>query len=151
MPTILIVEDDAPTAFIQKAVLEGLGLAVSIVDRGALAIQTMKDQKPDVVVLDLIMPFRSGIEILSEMAEDPYLQSLPVIACSGSVDDQDDAYREFRKRFVELRKEEPVVVNKIPRPKENRIELPHAVALLLEKKGVPLPTELAAWKKLNVG
>lgn len=145
MLTILIVEDDPTTAFIQTALLEKLGLSVSVVTRGNEAINAMKSQRPDVVVLDIILPGRLGTEILADMAKDPELKDLPIVASTANADEHDLVFQTFRDKYMQFRQEEPLVVNKIPKQREIRIELPEAIATLLQKRNIPLPPALTLW------
>lgn len=149
MATILIIEDDPTTAYIQTALLGKLGLGVLVVQEGQDAIHVMKDIKPDVVVLDLILTSRSGTEILSDMARHPELKDIPIVAYSANVDPQDKVFHDYRKTYQALRQAEPLVVNKIPKPREIRQELPRAIATLLEEAGISLPPELISWKNSN--
>lgn len=142
MAMILIIEDNPTTAYIQSALLGKLGLGVSVVQEGEDAVAVMKDMKPDIVVLDLVLTSRSGTEILKDMGKDPALKNIPLIAYSANVDKQDAVFKEYRDTYFSLHQEEPLVVNKIPKPQEDRVELPAMIASLLKKKGIPLPPGL---------
>lgn len=63
----LIIEDNALTRLTIRALLEKLGHEVSgEVDDGAKAVKTVGELKPDAVFLDIILPGKSGLEVLSE-------------------------------------------------------------------------------------
>lgn len=148
MVKVLLVEDDPSTAFIQTSLLEKLGLTVHVVGRGDEAVDQMRSLRPDAVILDLILPGKMGVDILFEMENDSSLKEIAIVACSGNVDEQDEVFRRFRETFRSLRKEEPVVVNKIPHGRtENQRELPDALAFVLEKKGISPPPSLKAWRQ----
>jgi DNA-binding response OmpR family regulator len=80
---VLLAEDDK---FISKAYSEGLkneGLEFKQVANGKLALELMKEFKPNIVLLDLMMPIKSGFEVLTEMRLDAELKKIPVIILSN--------------------------------------------------------------------
>lgn len=80
---ILVVEDDRflRELIIKKISKEGFEV-VSAVD-GEDGIKKIKEEKPDLVLLDLILPGIDGFEVLSQMKEDPEIKSIPVIILSN--------------------------------------------------------------------
>jgi CheY-like chemotaxis protein len=56
---------------------------------GEEALEIMRSRRPDLVVLDLVMPVLGGREVLERMAADPSLSSTPVIVVSGQGPDED--------------------------------------------------------------
>ena len=72
---VLLVDDEADFVEALSARMEARGVIVETADRGPVALEKMKAQRFDVVVLDLAMPGMDGIETLSAMREhDPDLQ-----------------------------------------------------------------------------
>ena len=89
MPKILIVEDDK---FLRELIAQKLvreGYEISEAGDGEEGIKKIKDEKPDLVLLDLILPGIDGFEILSRMKENSSLSRIPVIILSnlGQKDD----------------------------------------------------------------
>jgi len=87
--TILIIEDDK---FLRELVARKLlneAYEVSEAVDGEEGIKKIKEEKPDLILLDLILPGIDGFEVLSKMKEDPALASIPVIILSnlGQKDD----------------------------------------------------------------
>lgn len=86
---ILIIEDDKflRELIAQKIVKEGYDISEAI--DGEEGIKKIKEEKPDMVLLDLILPGIDGFEVLSKMKEDPFLAQIPVIILSnlGQKDD----------------------------------------------------------------
>ena len=81
--TILIVEDDK---FLRELIAQKLtkeGYPISEAIDGEEGIKKIKEEKPDMVLLDLILPGIDGFEVLSRMKEDPALSSVPVIVLSN--------------------------------------------------------------------
>ena len=81
--TILIIEDDK---FLRELITQKLikeGYEVSEAVDGEEGMKKVKEEKPDLVLLDLILPGIDGFEVLSKMREDPALASIPVIILSN--------------------------------------------------------------------
>ncbi|MEN2270039.1 response regulator transcription factor [Vibrio diabolicus] len=64
--TILLVEDDSEIARLTKMYLEAEGYTVTVIDNGQNALETIKELKPDLVLLDLMLPGKKGAEICQE-------------------------------------------------------------------------------------
>ena len=79
MRKILIIEDDQALYQLYKTELELAGYKVSNVADGNLAFEAVKDQKPDLVLLDLMLPGRNGIEILQEIRADSNIKNTKVV------------------------------------------------------------------------
>jgi len=81
--TILIIEDDKflRELIIQKLLKEDFEVSEAI--DGEEGIKKIKEEKPDLILLDLILPGIDGFEVLSRMKEDPVLASIPVIILSN--------------------------------------------------------------------
>ncbi len=82
-PTILLVEDDE---FLSKAYsyfLRKGGFAVSVAFDGKQALETLNTIKPQVILLDLIMPIMNGFEVLAELKKNKSTKSIPVIIVSN--------------------------------------------------------------------
>ncbi|PIZ89423.1 MAG: response regulator [Candidatus Nealsonbacteria bacterium CG_4_10_14_0_2_um_filter_37_10] len=81
--TILIVEDDKflRELITQKLIKEGYEISEAI--DGEEGIKKIKEEKPDLVLLDLILPGIDGFEVLSKMKEDLALAQIPVIILSN--------------------------------------------------------------------
>ena len=87
--TILIIEDDK---FLRELITRKLlneAYEVSEAVDGEEGIKKIKEEKPDLILLDLILPGIDGFEVLSKKKEDPALASIPVIILSnlGQKDD----------------------------------------------------------------
>lgn len=83
MQTILIIDDDAAIGNLEQEVLERAGYAVLRAYSGTEALLLLKDSRPDLVLLDLMLPELSGEEVL------PQLQGISVIVVSAKTAVQD--------------------------------------------------------------
>ncbi len=81
--TVLIVEDEPDAAELFAEMMRVNGFRVIKTFNSALAIQTLRQQKPDIVILDLMMPDISGLEVLRFMRREPEFEHIPVIIVSA--------------------------------------------------------------------
>jgi CheY-like chemotaxis protein len=81
--TILLIDDEADIAEYVGAVLEDNGYRVVSARPVDPIIQRIRDEKPDLVVLDVMMPGRSGISIYRELRSEPDTKAIPVVLISG--------------------------------------------------------------------
>ncbi len=86
---ILVVDDEPGIVDIARANLEGYGYDVISANDGEEALRKVKDEKPDLVVLDILMPEMDGWEVLQRMEADPELSGIPVIMLTARVSDAD--------------------------------------------------------------
>ena len=81
--TVLIVEDEADAAELFAEMMRVSGFRVLKTPSSAPAITMMFNEKPDVVILDIMMPEISGLDILRQMRRDPDLARIPVVVVSA--------------------------------------------------------------------
>jgi two-component system, OmpR family, response regulator MtrA len=79
MAKILIAEDDSDLRLLVSLKLESSGHQVVSVEDGSAAAQHCRTIRPDLVILDLMMPGMSGLEVCRFIRADPELTSTPVI------------------------------------------------------------------------
>jgi DNA-binding response OmpR family regulator len=81
--TVLIVEDDMFLSGLLRAKLEKENFAIIQAQDGIGALDMLKTTRPDLILLDLILPRKNGFEVLQEIHQDPQLQKLPVVIISN--------------------------------------------------------------------
>ncbi len=86
---ILVIEDDKFLSMLLKGRLEKEGIIVNQAFNGEEAIDFLKKEIPDLILLDLIMPQMSGFEFLETMRQDPQYASIPVVVISNLGQDND--------------------------------------------------------------
>jgi CheY-like chemotaxis protein len=80
MAKVLVVDDDPDFVKVTTRVLEKAGHEVAAAANGAKALKAMRQETPDVVLLDIMMSYiLDGLDVSREMAEDPALTDVPVI------------------------------------------------------------------------
>lgn len=77
--TVLIVEDEQSMQRALKNKIEHAGYAVSCANDGEEALVSLRASRPELVLLDLIMPKMDGISVLRQMKSDESLRSVPVV------------------------------------------------------------------------
>ena len=82
---VLIVDDepDALRLFRRMLIASGRGYRVLRATEGRHALNIMREESPDVVLLDLVMPDMDGFQLLAERAADPVLRDIPVVVISA--------------------------------------------------------------------
>ncbi len=97
---ILIVEDDKflRELIAQKLIKEGYNIAEAV--DGEKGIKAVEDEKPDLVLLDLILPGIDGFDVLAKMKEDPKMAQVPVIILSN-LGQKDDIERGLKMGAVD--------------------------------------------------
>ncbi len=81
---ILIVEDEEIITSLLQKKLAKEGYEISIAREGETGLKMMREEKPDLVLLDIIMPKMGGLEVMEEMAKDRRIKGIPVIVISNS-------------------------------------------------------------------
>ena len=84
-PWILVVDDDPDVRSALCEVLTAARYAVSTAADGREALGIMRTRLPDLVILDLRMPRKSGWEVVNEMQVHPFLAGVPVIVLSADL------------------------------------------------------------------
>lgn len=92
---ILVVDDEPEITDIVDTFLSESGYVVNVENNPTLAIQRIKEFKPDLVLLDIMMPQLDGYTICNELKRDPSLSHIPVIFLTGK-DRNDDMGRSFK-------------------------------------------------------
>jgi two-component system sensor histidine kinase ChiS len=81
--TVFIIEDEEDAADLFAEMMRVSGYRVRKTSKSKLAIDMMTAEKPDLVLLDIMMPEISGMDILQQMRLDPNLSNIPVIVVSA--------------------------------------------------------------------
>lgn len=88
-PTILVVDDEPDVIEILRFNLNGAGFEVTASENGKDALQKARRLKPDLIVLDLMLPEMDGLEVCKYLRRDPTTENIPVLmltARAGEID-----------------------------------------------------------------
>ena len=88
-PTVLVVEDEAPLMTLLRYNLERQGFRVEEAADGQEALLRVAESKPDLVLLDWMLPSLSGIEVCRQLRRKPATRDLPIIMLTARTEDQD--------------------------------------------------------------
>lgn len=83
MGVILVVEDERGVAETLRAILEDEGYTVTLATNGRDALAALAQQRPDLVVSDLMMPIMNGQTLYRAMQADPQLRTVPFLVVSA--------------------------------------------------------------------
>ncbi len=76
---IALIEDDEVLSIVMREELGKAGFNILLASDGEKGIQLVRSKKPDLVLLDLMLPKKSGFEVLEELKKDPKTKSIPVV------------------------------------------------------------------------
>jgi CheY-like chemotaxis protein len=134
MRTILLVDDDPLVLKIYQDGLRRLGAHVETASDGIAAIQALRAHKPDVVVLDLMMPRFSGVDVLKFIRSEAALKTLPVVILSNCYSNElaaRGAEFEVQKALLKVRCSPSILletINDVLTGKVSREDIPFLVA-----------------------
>ena len=99
---VLLIEDEPNIAEAIRFLLSRDGLEIEVLDHGAQAMAAMRARLPDLVILDLMLPDISGLEILTAMRAERALRAVPVLmlTAKGQVRDREAAEKAGASLFM---------------------------------------------------
>jgi len=114
-PLILIADDDETERFLQRQVLEPDGFQIIEAKNGQAALQAFNEQRPDLVILDVMMPEMSGFEVCQAIRTLPGGRNTPVLMATAldDVDSIDRAYRVGATDFIDKPINWPVLPHRV--------------------------------------
>jgi DNA-binding response OmpR family regulator len=87
--TVMIVDDSRTIAWILRETLESLGYRVRCAYSGEDALDMIEGQRPDLVILDVMLPHMDGLEVLSRIKASSRTCSIPVIMLTANGNSED--------------------------------------------------------------
>jgi two-component system alkaline phosphatase synthesis response regulator PhoP len=99
---ILVVDDDPDFCDVVQSKLEGLDVDVELAYDGVEGMERVKENPPDVIVLDVMMPEKDGFQMCREVKQDSKYQDIPVIMLTAVADHiADTAYSQYDAMSME--------------------------------------------------
>ena len=83
---LLIVEDDASATHLLQELFNAVGYAVTTTDSALGTTGLVRRLRPSVILLDLGLPYRSGVSLLADLKADPATSDIPVLVITGFPD-----------------------------------------------------------------
>jgi putative two-component system response regulator len=91
-PKILVVDDKIDTLLLLRELLASRGYDITTATEAEEAKEIVHSERPDLILLDVVMPGKSGYELCRELKDDPYTRLTPVVMITG-LSDRDDRVR----------------------------------------------------------
>lgn len=113
MSTVLLVEDSTTDMEILSRYLQQLGISVVSAKSSEEAYTKLQSQKPNLIIIDVILPGQSGFELCREIKTDPDTSQIPVVICSTKDTDVDKLWGSMLGADAYLPK--PVQANELGR------------------------------------
>jgi CheY-like chemotaxis protein len=82
-PYVLVAEDEPTNQYVFRAILESAGFEVKIADNGELALESGMQRRPDIILLDMMMPVMDGYETARHIVAEPYFDGVPILALTA--------------------------------------------------------------------
>lgn len=98
-PQILIVDDDKNFREIWRTKLISSGFNVLEAENGKVALELLKTNKPDIILLDIIMPEMDGVETFFAIKENPELENIKIFFIT-SMDDLNEELGKYHKKIA---------------------------------------------------
>ena len=121
---ILVIDDDPDIVLYLSTLLQDNGYATVTAANGQEGIDQVRAERPDIILLDITMPEKSGVRFYRDVRENDELKSIPVIMVTGVME-------EFKK-FIHTRRQVPPPDGYVQKPVNND-ELLKLVAEVLAK------------------
>ncbi len=102
--TVLVVDDEPDIRMFLKTILEDAGFNVTTADNGKHALDKIKEHKPDLISLDLVMPKMRGVKLLSYLQKNKELAKIPFLIVTAHANDELGS-----KDFMKLKAEKVIV------------------------------------------
>ena len=119
---VIIIDDEPDIVTFLTVLLEDEGYATISAGDGREGFEKIKKERPDLVLLDITMPEKSGVRCYRELREDPDLKSIPVIIVTGVAQD-------FRN-FISTRRQVPPPDGYVAKPIDKQ-DLMNAISKVL--------------------
>lgn len=87
--TILLVDDDLTLREMYEERMKAEGFSIIQATNGEEALKKARESKPDVILLDIMMPKVNGFDVLKELKSDPEMKNIPVIVLTALIQDVD--------------------------------------------------------------
>jgi len=88
-PKILLIEDEEDIAALIKLQAEISGYRLIIEDNGINGFRAVEREKPDLIILDIMLPGQSGLDVCRKIKTNPDLKAIPVIILSAKSEELD--------------------------------------------------------------
>ncbi|MFP5501218.1 MAG: response regulator transcription factor [Candidatus Sericytochromatia bacterium] len=88
---ILIVEDEPDLVEVLSIIFRAYGYETEVAGDGVSALEAIAEKRPDLVLMDVMMPRMNGLEVCRRLKQDPATRALPVVLLTAKAHDVDKA------------------------------------------------------------
>jgi twitching motility two-component system response regulator PilH len=112
---VLVVDDSPTDVYLLRDILTRHGFTVSTAASGEEGIAKAKSERPDLIIMDIVMPGMSGFEATRTITRAPETSHIPVIICSTKGQETDKAWglRQGAKDYIVKPIQEAVLLEKV--------------------------------------
>lgn len=118
--TVLVVDDEFGVAEVLDAILTDEGYRVITATNGRQALARIAEQRPDLVLLDYMMPILDGVAVLRALSADPAADGLPVVVMSAlpeeAISTETGRYAAFLRKPFQIRTVLAAISRAMPAP-----------------------------------
>jgi DNA-binding response OmpR family regulator len=91
VPRVLVIDDEAPIRLLCRVNLEAAGIQVSEAEDGKAGLETARAERPDVILLDVMMPGIDGWQVFDELRKDESTAEIPIVFLTARAELRDQA------------------------------------------------------------
>ena len=91
MAQVLVIDDEAPIRLLCRVNLEAAGMEVREAEDGIVGLAAAREERPDVILLDVMMPGMDGWQVLEELLGDEQTQDIPIVFLTARAEVRDQA------------------------------------------------------------
>ena len=91
MVRVLVIDDEAPIRLLCRVNLEAAGMEVREAEDGLVGLAAAREERPDVILLDVMMPGMDGWQVLEELLGDEQTQDIPIVFLTARAELRDQA------------------------------------------------------------
>ena len=112
---VLIVDDSKTEQLFMSSLMQKITLTCSVADNADAALAQMERRKPDLILLDIVMPGKSGFQFARQISKTPEFADIPIILCSSKSQESDVIWgmRQGAKAYVTKPINPADLINKI--------------------------------------
>jgi DNA-binding response OmpR family regulator len=91
MPRVLVIDDEAPIRLLCRVNLEAAGIEVSEAEDGKSGLEAARAERPDVILLDVMMPGMDGWQVFEQLLQDESTSKIPIVFLTARAELRDQA------------------------------------------------------------
>ena len=91
MPRVLVIDDEEPIRLLCRVNLEATGIEVSEAEDGNTGLESARAERPDVILLDVMMPGMDGWQVFDELRKDESTAEIPIVFLTARAELRDQA------------------------------------------------------------